>query len=75
MLEEKKLHEEADLKDTEWKQVADNFKREVVVLMCEHIDKLFEIEKKHTEKGLSVEDIKMIERVVNNNFKGRFSFV
>ena len=72
MLEEKKLHEKANLDDAEWKHVAEDFKEEVVVLVCKHIDELFEIEKKYTEKGLSVEDIKMVERVVDNNFKGRF---
>ena len=71
----KKLHEKENLEGGEWKQVAEDFREEVVVLMCKHIDELFEIEKKYTEKGLSVEDIKMIERIVDNNFKGRFSFV
>ena len=72
MGEEKKLYEKVNLSDSEWKQVADDFKREVVVIVCKHIDEIFEIEKKYTEKGLSVEDIKMVERVVDNNFKGRF---
>jgi len=75
MLEEKKLHEKANLGDSEWKQVAEDFKREVVVLVCKHIDELFEAEEKYEEQGLSVKDIKMIERVVDNNFKGRFSCV